>query len=245
VLPLSAHDLLAVWERGAGRHPTEQAFLVLAAGYPELSTEELWDLPLGEVDARLVALRAATLGPSWEGYGECPSCRERVEFPVPADEILARWEDKGARQDAVLQVNDMDVEVRWPTSRDLAEVALAASVSEARRALLHRSIVRVTQGGAPLPLEHLPAAVEQAIAERFDAMEENGEILLDLACPRCGHAWRLLFDPGAFFWTELVAQARRLFHDVHSLARAYGWQEADILAMSPQRRQAYLAMVDA
>jgi hypothetical protein len=52
-----------------------------------------------------------------------------------------------------------------------------------------------------------------------------------------------MFDIGAFLWEEIAAQARRLLREVHTLARAYGWREADILVMSAARRQAYLEMV--
>jgi hypothetical protein len=31
--------------------------------------------------------------------------------------------------------------------------------------------------------------------------------------------------------------------DVHELARAYGWSEPEVLALSPWRRAAYLALV--
>jgi hypothetical protein len=34
-----------------------------------------------------------------------------------------------------------------------------------------------------------------------------------------------------------------MLRDVHALATAYGWREADIVAMSPWRRQVYLDMV--
>ena len=41
------------------------------------------------------------------------------------------------------------------------------------------------------------------------------------------------------------ARAQRLLMEVHLLARAYGWREADILGMSPARRNAYLQRVAA
>jgi hypothetical protein len=33
-----------------------------------------------------------------------------------------------------------------------------------------------------------------------------------------------------------------MLYDVHALASAYGWREADVLAMSPMRRQVYLEL---
>jgi hypothetical protein len=53
----------------------------------------------------------------------------------------------------------------------------------------------------------------------------------------------VLFDAGSFFWSELGAWARRLLHEIHSLARAYGWSESEILTLSPARRQAYLELI--
>ena len=42
---------------------------------------------------------------------------------------------------------------------------------------------------------------------------------------------------------EVQARARRLLREVDVLARAYGWTEADVLALSEQRRTAYLEIV--
>ena len=63
-----------------------------------------------------------------------------------------------------------------------------------------------------------------------------------LYCPECGHRWHATFDIVSFFWSEIDAWAYRTLHQVHRLASAYGWREADILAMSPWRRQFYLSL---
>ena len=44
-------------------------------------------------------------------------------------------------------------------------------------------------------------------------------------------------------WAELDAWARRLLLDVHTLARAYGWSERDILQLTETRRQFYLNLI--
>jgi len=66
---------------------------------------------------------------------------------------------------------------------------------------------------------------------------------LELSCPVCRQNWRLSFDIGAFLWAEINSLAKRLLREVHTLARAYGWREADILSMSATRRQAYIELV--
>jgi hypothetical protein len=42
---------------------------------------------------------------------------------------------------------------------------------------------------------------------------------------------------------DVDAHARKLVGEVDALARVYGWTEPQILALSPQRRATYLAMV--
>ncbi len=42
----------------------------------------------------------------------------------------------------------------------------------------------------------------------------------------------------------MTARARNLVHDIHALARAYHWREADILALKLGRRAAYLTLLD-
>mgnify|MGYP003381458898 FL=1 len=62
-------------------------------------------------------------------------------------------------------------------------------------------------------------------------------------CPSCDHRWSALFDIVSFFWREIDDWARRTLREVHSLGRAYGWSEADILTLSAWRRRAYLEMI--
>ena len=71
------------------------------------------------------------------------------------------------------------------------------------------------------------------------------DIQLDLTCPSCERRWRAVFDIVSFLWTEIEVWAWRTLSDVHTLARAYGWSERDILTLSPTRRQFYLEMVGA
>ena len=73
--------------------------------------------------------------------------------------------------------------------------------------------------------------------------DPQADIQLALSCPACGHQWLSTFDIVSFFWSEINAWAYRILREVHILASAYGWREADILAMSPYRRQLYLEMV--
>ena len=61
-------------------------------------------------------------------------------------------------------------------------------------------------------------------------------------CPGCGHDWQPVFDIARFLWQELHAWALHMLREVDTLAASYHWAEADILALSPRRRQAYLEL---
>ncbi len=73
--------------------------------------------------------------------------------------------------------------------------------------------------------------------------DPQADVQLNLSCPSCNHNWQMVFDIVSFFWSEIHTWAQQMLREVHILASAYGWYEADILVMSPSRRQFYLQMV--
>ena len=111
------------------------------------------------------------------------------------------------------------------------------------RFLLERCVIEASHNGDPMPAAALPNDVVTAIARRLSELDPQAEVLLDMACPDCGARWQALFDIASFLWTELDAWARRTLIEVHRLAWTYGWREADILALSQQRRHRYLQMI--
>jgi hypothetical protein len=249
VRPLSARDVLWIWEHGEGQHPVDRALTILAAGCPELSRDELAALPVGERDTLLLALRIRTLGAALQGQGECPACAEQIEIDVPVRTIVEGGAAGAAggrsRRNVTCQVDGMELSLRPPNSHDLAAAAACRTVDEAGRILLQRAVLSATRDGAPVQDMTLSAEAVEQIAARIEEADPNAEIRMTMLCPRCGHEFQLPFDVVSFFWSEIAAQARRLFHEVHILARAYGWEEANILSMTPRRRSAYLDMVEA
>ena len=85
----------------------------------------------------------------------------------------------------------------------------------------------------------MESEVERAMADG----DRLAEVLVDVACPECGVSFVADLDPIGFVWAGVESQARRTLRQVDVLARAYGWTEREILALSPARRSAYLAIV--
>jgi hypothetical protein len=129
------------------------------------------------------------------------------------------------------------VEFRLPNSADLAAARAATDVRAARRRLFEDCITNGV-AGAEMP-EHVVDAAAAAMAQA----DPQGDVRLALECPGCGQQWEEIFDIASFLWSEVHAWALRAFREVHQLAGAYGWSEADILAMNPWRRKVYLELL--
>lgn len=241
--PLSAQDILRVWEIGRACHPVDRALLLLAASFPEASGEVLADLGIGERDARLLHVRALTFGERLSCFAECPHCSATLEFELSAAEVRA-LAPPAERHDAYEAAEDnLILKFRLPTSRDLASVAACADIEAARHLLARRCLLEGRLDGVPVELGELPGALLNRLSACMAACDPAAEVEFELVCPACGKRWQGLFDIAGFFWREIVARAKRLLRDVHVLARAYGWTEDVILSLSDARRQAYIEMV--
>lgn len=238
----SASELLNAWERGLGQSPPQRALTLLAATSPETPPEALAKLSIGQRDASLLALREWIFGPQVASLATCLACGERLELNFNINDIRATT---GSEQGEPLsfELDDYEVQFRLPNSLDLLAIAGCLDVSEGRGLLLARCILRAQQEGEARTADQLPAGVVEALVERMARADPQADVQLALSCPLCGHRWLTPFDILSFFWAEVNAWAWRILREVHSLARAYGWREADILAMSQWRRHVYLEMI--
>ncbi len=232
----SAVQLIGAWERGAAQHPVDRALTLLAAARPELTCAELAALSIGRRDAELFALREALFGRRLDCFALCPRCDARLEFTLDTRALAAgdAPEDKTEQE---IELDGRRLLFRAPNSFDLAAAAQAGEAAAARRLLLQRCLTAEESAG------EIGESALEAAAKKLAAAQAQADITLAVACADCGYRWQLGFDIAAFLWLEVNALARRHLRDVHTLARAYGWSEADILAMGPARRQFYLESV--
>ncbi len=251
----SAWDLLDVWERGWAEPAVQRALLLLAAACPDIPPETLAELSVGQRDGQLLALRRQVFGPQLAGLATCPRCGERLEFSLATADLSVAGEpaglpdptgmDRAARPDQALALSaaGYQVRLRLLNSLDLLAIADQSDPLAARQQLFERCVLEARRNGASANPSQLPDQVVEAVAQRLAQADPQADVQLDLSCPACDQRWQVAFDIGSFFWSELNTWAQRILREVHSLASAYGWREADILAMSPGRRQLYLDMV--
>jgi hypothetical protein len=225
----------------------DRALTILAVAFPEISRDDLLALSVGQRDGCLMAVYQSTFGTQLVAFVVCQHCQEQLEFALdiadigPGEEGTAQW---GRPADSTtVSIQAFELRFRLPNSLDLAVIAHCQDVVTARYLLIERCILEARQDGETVAPEGLPETVTTSLAEQMAQHDPLAVIEIDLHCPQCGHRWLVLFDIVSYFWTEIYTHAKRLLREVHTLARAYGWREADILALSAVRREYYLEMV--
>lgn len=241
-----ATELLATWESGLPAGELGRALLLhaLARAGQHQDTADLLAVPVGQRDVDLFGLRRTLFGEHLNGRVSCAGCGEELEFDFDVTNVLrAGPPDAGP---VTVRVGAWQVRFRLPTPGDLLAAAEAGSAEQARAVLIGRCVLAVDHGGAGPEAASgadLPAHVQERIAVAAAEADPSADIRLDVPCVECGYRTKAAIDIVSYLWAELDVWARSVLRDVHLLAGAYGWSEAEILALSPLRRRYYLELV--
>ena len=222
------------------RSSVRLVLMLLASAYPECEPESLARLSVGQRDSLLFTLRESVFGQRMISLVKCPVCGEELEFDFISSDICTRHEE--SRQEMHYISDGFDVKFRLPNSLDLVAIDGIEDLALAEKLLLSYCLLSSKKDGKEIPVDQLPDEIVDAIAEQMAWADPSGDIQLAIVCASCCHKWMQIFDIVSFFRCEIDTWARRVLLEVHLLASAYGWKEADILAMSPNRRQIYLEM---
>lgn len=241
---LTDAELLNVWERGLGQPAVYQALNLLAASASETPPQDWAAVSIGRRDAAILALRERTFGSRIASLATCPACSELAEVTFEVAQVLAEVPSESL---ATLSLVDFGyrVEFRLPNSLDVAAIENEASVEAARNTLFARCMLSAERDGESVSVSQLPLELVGKVADRMSIADPQADIRLDCICPACDHAWQAAFDIVTFFGTEIHTWAARMLREIHLFASAYGWREADVLALSPTRRRLYLELIDA
>ncbi len=235
--PLSSSDLVRAWEAGARRHPVDRGVLLLSLLHPDQPLDAVWQWTVGHRNRQLLAFYQQTAGTQMDCMATCRECGQVNEFSVqvhditfePPEETVGTWQD-----------GELAIWFRQPNNLDLVSAAMEQDLDKARRLLAQRCITRARHRDRDIDASRLPDPAIVAVGEAIRDQDPQVDLHFDIICAACNSTSSILFDVMAFVWLEINRFAQRTLHEVHLLATAYGWSEADILAMSPPRRQFYL-----
>ena len=232
--------LLETWEHGLPEPGYKRALLLLALACPDKSDEECGLLPIGRRDACLLSLRERLFGSEMESLAVCPSCGQQLEFSCTVADLYPLPESEG---DDLLTLTRDELVVRFRLPNSLDIMMVVEGEEDIEHALLECCITEVRQGPNPVSVATLDKTVLAAVVEAMEQADSLGNMQLAMTCPACAHSWLSSFDIVSYLWSELDAWAKRILREVHVLAVTYGWNERDILTMSPRRRHYYLDLV--
>lgn len=193
--------------------------------------EPVTDEPMGARNARLMQIRRANLGRKMTCLTGCPSCGETMEIVLDTLD----FEVMPQSERVVVDVQGQALSFRLPTTR---EIALAARQGNPLAVLLNACVINPPPG-----IQMTDPDLLNSVEKAFDAADPLGCIAIEATCADCGAVAQPVLDPAYLVWSEFAALALRIEDDVHVLARAYGWAEAEILALPEVRRRRYVERV--
>jgi len=210
---------------------------LLAQGDAPSVRDFWWAQTVSRRTAALLRLLAHTDGRTQLALtASCASaaCGEAFEFDLP----LSALPDGAADGEPIgVQLGDgRSAALRRPTGNDLRRWRDAAPSSrdDAVRTMLESLLVR----------GQVSKDDEAQVAEAIVAMDALVAFSVACQCPACGAANDVSVDLEALALKRLAARQRALLQEVHRFASAYGWTEAEVLAVPPARRARYLELID-
>jgi len=218
---------------------------------PFAGADAFEDMTMGDREALLLHIRRMTFGDRLNCLLSCPACSGRMDFQLNTETLIVPAA-AGARpqydEDFLVDGITFRVKFRVPTGRDVQQaVANSAAVPDsAVHALIARCLESVHQADTKeeVPSTKWPAGLARQVAARMSELDPQAETKLHVECPACRHAFSVFFDIADFLFRELREQERRFYEEVHQLALAYHWGEAEILRMTVRKRQLYLDMLN-
>jgi hypothetical protein len=234
----SAPTLLRAWESGAALAPFDRVLSLLPVLDAVPAGLRAGELTVGQCDALLFELRRALFGETAELVTACPECQTEVELTVALSELQPPVPE-GPTAPLTVRADGYALVCRIPRNDDLRVLARLGAQATLRDLLEQCTLEASWPEGTPVAPRELPDAVVEAVVSALAETDPGAHTTLRVRCP-CGSEWVDELDIRTVLWDDLTEWVGRTLTEVHLLARAYGWSEAEILAMSGWRRRWYL-----
>ncbi len=242
--PISAEQLLLVWEQVHSYSLLQKTLLLLEMVTPESEPADVALLSIGQRDTRLLKLRNSLFGSSLHNTIECPDCNSKMEWDMNLqDLIILAADNPEISAEHVLKVIDLQVRFRLPNSRDISMILSENGKELKSYSLLEKCIMDIKQVKREKKIKSIPENVIDALGDKIPELDPAAEIRMNITCPSCGYKWEAIFDIMSYLWSEIDNWAQKTLQEVYILASAFGWSEKDILNMDAGRRQVYIEMI--
>jgi hypothetical protein len=215
-----------------------------------LDCEQVWHLTISRRIEYLLHLAAVSREFTGRVSLRCPQaeCRQSLEINLPITEIIA-VQHGAEKQDQLEWRQEPNIlQFRRPTGHDQRawQKRSFADVAQARAAIVQSLLVGAAETGPAvqnligLPPMKFADAIENSL-EEFDPLVA---FVVRVCCPQCSVETDFPVDLEAIALTELKKTQIESFQNIHCLASAYHWSEAEILCLSPHKRRRYLKLIE-
>jgi hypothetical protein len=236
----SAAALLEAWEKARIGGLAARVACLLRLVRPHEDEAALLEVPIGQRNRSLLVLHVVLAGPEVQCVVRCSHCQELNELSLQAAALMVPpgiTPPGGFQADA----GPWTLRFRLPNTADLVIGMGGGDLPSMRRIVAERCLLAIE----PAPEGPLPEALIDALSLAIGRADPAAELLFHIQCVACGEQFVTLLDPSHLVWRELDDTSQRLLLEVDALARVYHWPEREILALSAERRQAYLSLVGA
>ncbi|HEY5957352.1 MAG TPA: hypothetical protein VIV60_12390 [Polyangiaceae bacterium] len=203
------------------------------------------NLVVGDREALLLHLQRMSSGDRFSCVLTCPQCRDRMDFELELRTLLLPPYEH-AQSSHLASIADgegksYEVQFRLPTGADQEFVAALAlqDCAAAARVLLERCIEVIDNGATT----GVPDAVTAGLPNLMAKLDPQAELILHVHCPSCETQFDTQFDASRVVHATMDQALLLLLRDVHRLASYYHWTEAEILALSAEKRRIYCDLI--
>jgi hypothetical protein len=170
--------------------------------------------------------------------GVCEHCGQPIDVAVRQSALPYKPATDGYPI-ATAQTSLGECRVRVPTGLDQEAMAVVEDESAAADELARRCVLDLVPGRELDPAELTERDLE-ILGEAVESVAPEMVTEIQASCPHCSGQTAIAIDPYRCLRNLDVGVLRQ----VHTLASAYHWSEAEILALPRQRRLRYLQMID-
>ena len=242
--PVSASELLSIWEREMNQSLIQKTLILLCQASPEMTSDDVAKLNIGQRDAMLFQLREWMFGSRLINTTHCPKCNERIEWENEIGDLnILNKEVEQSKDEYSFKIENFNIRFRLPNTNDIQYYSDSNINNPDPKKILTNCILEVKNDKEDFDISDLPDNVLNALESQFEKEDPSADIRMLLTCPNCSNQWEAIFDIITYLWTEINSWAKNILQEVVFFARTLGWSEQEILSMSPKRRQMYLEIL--
>ncbi len=208
------------------------------------SDHEIWHWSLKERLQGLLAIVVSTRGQYLKLQVKCTQadCHELIEFeldpagfiqPEPSSPLFCRPDP------------ETELELRLPNGLDqLNWINNLDDTTDNWFSKMASSLVSRVNGEIPSQRFQVSENWLDSIGKALEQHDDLMTFEIKTSCPACGEDLLIDLDLEEKLLEMLSTEQKLLLKQIHRLALAYHWTEADIVALPKKRRQYYLAQID-